>query len=203
MKRTRISPQAHAVAAADGNGRGITSRLPDAPSSQQICPRQVSCLWEGVTQPFLQNTFPKSLFCCLTKPLPFPPASNLASFVNISWAACMDSCTKIFLTIETVITLLPYILHKVILFFLPPIFPKGECINGKEKTVACKQPEEQENGVLITSTHNVRLKALKTEKQIWIKIVNIMMVLNLYVQNLWTAISAITAMVMAKENDQV
>lgn len=96
-------------------------------------------------------------------PALFPP-SNLASFVNISWAACMHSCTKIFLTIGTVITLLHYILHKVILFFFLPIFPKGQCINGKEKTVACKQPQKQENGVLITSTHNVRLNSNKNWK---------------------------------------
>lgn len=45
MKRTRISPQAHAAAAADGNGRGITSRLlPDPLSTQQIGPRQISGL---------------------------------------------------------------------------------------------------------------------------------------------------------------
>lgn len=87
----------------------------------------------------------------------------------------MHSCTEIFLTIEAVITLLHYILHKVILFFLLPILPKGECINGKEKTVACKQPQEQANGVLITSTHNVRLNGIKNQNQIWIKIVNIVM----------------------------
>lgn len=71
---------------------------------------------------------------------------------------------KICLTIEAVITQLHYILHKVILFFLLPLFPKGECINGKEKTVACKQPQERENGVLITSTHNVRLNSMKNWK---------------------------------------
>lgn len=44
--------------------------------------------------------------------------------------------------------------------------------------------------------------AWKTEKQNWIKIVNIMMVFNLCVQNQWAPISAIRAMVMAKENDK-
>lgn len=116
---------------------GIPSRLPAALSTQQIRPRQAYASLRGSHSATPTKHLPKSLLCCLTKPLPFPP-SNLASFVNISWAACMHSCTKIFLTIETVITLLHCMLHKVILFFFLPIFPKGECINGKEKN-SCLQ----------------------------------------------------------------
>lgn len=137
MQRTRIPPQAM-MAAADGNGRRIPSTLPE-PSHPAGMPEADLLSLRGIHSHSYKTPFQNPFSAALPNPCPFHP-SNLVSFVNISWAACMRSCTKIFLTIEAVITLLHYILHKVILFFLLPILPKGECIHGKEKTVTCKQP---------------------------------------------------------------
>lgn len=79
MKRTGTSPQAQAVAAADGN-----------PIQAACCPFHPADTPEAELWPLRGSHsatptkhLPKSLLCCLTKPLPFPP-SNLASFVNIS-----------------------------------------------------------------------------------------------------------------------
>lgn len=77
----------------------------------------------------------------------------------------MHSCTKILLTIETIITLHCYATPCTRSFCfssLVSLLPKGKCINGKEKTAACKQPQEQENGVLITSTDNASLNSIKS-----------------------------------------
>lgn len=152
-----------AAAGSSGNVLLPVARLGPFPA-QQIMPRADFWSLVGSHSATSIKCHFKVRFCCLAiLPAPFLH-SNLSSFLNISWTAYMHSCTKIFLKIETIITLHSYTTfctRSFCLSSLASLLPKGKCINGKKKTAACKQPQEQENSVLITRTENASPNSIR------------------------------------------
>lgn len=89
--------------------------------------------------------------------------SNLASFVNISWAGCMHSCTKIFLTIETIIALHCYTISctRSFCFSSLPSSQRENALMARRKQLPA---HSHKNNKVVCGTHNVRLNSIKNWK---------------------------------------
>lgn len=175
MTITKISAQIHVVGAAEGRCREATARqgaavrhsaaagasgrfLLPAPLPVPVPPSR-----HAPGRSLVSYKIPFQISAASPYTALFPPASNLPSFVNISWTAYMYSCTKIVLTIETIISLHCYATSCTRSFCFSSLV-SSLVLMARRKQLPCKQPQEQESSVLITSTDNASRNSIKSWK---------------------------------------